>query len=81
MGRDSFAVSNAASNPVRIAHEMFAREKHGSQPPKSKTGRTSLSDPLRYARPPVTAAILRVTKEKNQQRSQRLIRCDRLECV
>jgi len=37
--------------------------------PKSKTDRTSLSGPFRYARPPVTAAILRVSAEKNQQRS------------
>jgi len=43
--------------------------KYATRAPKSKTGRTSLSDPPRCARPPVTAAILRVAGEKNQQRS------------
>jgi hypothetical protein len=43
--------------------------KEAARATQSKTGRTSLSGPLRCSRPPVSAAILRVTVEENQQSS------------
>src|SRR6516165_1526942 len=76
-----------AARPACACHALCehrtgrAVAKKAARCSKSKADRTSLSGPLGCARPPVTAAILPVIAEKNQQRSRRRVARDRLECV